>query len=100
MHQIDACIETTINRLSSESGRMNSSFYFNLRDQNPDRQRITEKLAIQAIDLCESRGLLVERNGDSLNVTVDLNRCSLNPNQADLFNAALNYTRSVHGNML
>lgn len=100
MQQIDACIDTTINRLSSESGRMHSSFYFNLRDQNPGRMRITEKLVAQAIDLCESRGLHVERNGDGLTVIVDLNRCSLNPRQAELFNAALDYTRSVHGNML
>ncbi len=40
MQQIDSCIETTINRLSSEAGTMVSNFYLDLR--SPGRQRITE----------------------------------------------------------
>ena len=60
MQQIDSCIETTINRLSSEAGR-------------------------------EGNGLLVR---------VDLRTCYLNPGQAEMFNIAIGYTRSVHGNHL
>ena len=55
MQQIDSCIETTINRLSSEAGTMVSNFYLDLR--SPGRQRITEKLVEQSIDLCRSRGI-------------------------------------------
>jgi len=100
MQQIDTCIDTTINRLSSESGRMNSNFYLDLRDIYPDRQRITDKLVAQAIDLCQSRGVHAERSGDGLTMVVDLHRCYLNPRQAADFNAALDYTRTVHGNQL
>ncbi len=45
MQQIDSCIETTINRLSSEAGTMVSNFYLDLR--SPGRQRITEKLVVK-----------------------------------------------------
>ncbi len=54
MQQIDSCIETTINRLSSEAGTMVSNFYLDLR--SPGRQRITEKLVEQSINLA---GLVV-----------------------------------------
>lgn len=100
MKQLDTCIDTTINRLSSESGRMQSNFYLDLRDSNPDRQRITDKLVAQSIDLCQSRGIYAERSGDGLMITIDLHRCFLNPRQAEDFNVALDYTRSVHGNQL
>jgi len=35
-----------------------------------------------------------------LMITIDLNRCYLNPRQASDFNVALDYTRSMHGNQL
>lgn len=98
MQQIDSCIETTINRLSSEAGTMVSNFYLDLR--SPGRQRITEKLVEQSIDLCRSRGIYAEREGDGLFVRVDLRTCYLNPGQAEMFNVAIGYTRSVHGNHL
>ncbi|HHP0368279.1 TPA: hypothetical protein ACRZTS_005007, partial [Escherichia coli] len=98
MQQIDSCIETTINRLSSEAGTMVSNFYLDLR--SPGRQRITEKLVEQSIDLCRSRGIYAEREGNGLLVRVDLRTCYLNPGQAEMFNIAIGYTRSVHGNHL
>ncbi|KEZ27348.1 hypothetical protein D5S10_23285 [Pseudomonas savastanoi] len=100
MRDIDNCIETTINRLSSDAGSMRSTFYFDLRTSNPGRQRITDKLADQSIALCRTRGIDAERDGDGLRVTIDLRSCYLNPSQSELFNVALGYTRSVHGNHL
>lgn len=100
MQQLDTCIETTINRLSSEGGSMTSNFYLDLLASNPNRQRITDKLVEQAIDLCRSRGIYAERKGDGLVLKVDLRSCYLNPSQANMFNVALDYTRSEHGNHL
>lgn len=97
MQQLDAFIDTTINRLSSEAGTTRSSFYVNLRDL---QQRITQNLVDNCIQLCHSRGLHAERNGDGLMVHVDLNTCFLNVHQAAAYNAALIYTRSLHGNHL
>jgi len=98
MQQIDSCIEITINRLSSNAGTMDSNFYLDLRA--PGRQRITEKLVEQSIKLCRSRGISAEREGDGLVVMVDLRTCYLNPSQAEMFNVAIGYTRSVYGNHL
>lgn len=95
MQQLDSFIDTTINRMSGESGSTRSSFYVDLR---AFQQRITQNLVDQCIQLCQTRGLSAERNGDGLVVTVDLNSCFLNVQQSALYNAALAYTRQVHGN--
>lgn len=95
MQQIDSFIDTTINRLSSESGYTDSSFYVDLRSF---QQRITQNLVNQCIEVCASRGLHAERKGDGLVITVNLNTCFLNPNQSIAYNTALAYTRTVHGN--
>jgi len=97
MHQIDGFINTAIHRLSSESGSTVSHFYVDLRSY---QQRITQNLVDQCVRLCQSRGLSSERQGDGLIVTVNLNSCFLNPNQALQYNAALTYTRTVYGNNL
>jgi hypothetical protein len=95
MQQVDSFIDTTINRLSSESGTTQSSFYVDLRSF---QQRITQNLVAQCVALCASRGLHAERNGDGLVVTVNLNSCFLSPSQSVAYNTALAYTRNVHGN--
>lgn len=95
MQQVDSFIDTTINRLSGEAGSTRSSFYVDLR---AFQQRITQNLVDSCTQLCNSRGLTAERNGDGLVVTVDLDRCLLNYQQSALYNAALAYTRQVHGN--
>lgn len=100
MNQIDAFIETSINRMAGENGPMQSNFYIDLRESNPDRQRITQALVQKDIELCERRGVHAERQGDGLKVTVDLNSCFLNSKQTDLYNTALNYKREVHGEAL
>lgn len=97
MQQLDSFIDTTINRMSGESGTMSSSFYVDLR---AFQQRITQNLVDSCIQLCRSRGLDAERNGDGLIVTVDLNTCLLNVQQSALYNVTLTYTRQVHGNHL
>lgn len=97
MQQLDFFIDTTINRLSSEAGVTRSSFYVNLRDF---QQRITQNLVDNCIQLCSARGLDAERNGDGLMVHVDLNTCFLNAQQSASYNAALAYTRHIHGNHL
>lgn len=97
MYQIDGFIDTAINRLSSEAGSTVSHFYVDLRSY---QQRITQNLVDQCVSVCLSRGLLAERQGDGLTVTVNLNTCFLNPNQALAYNTALAYTRTVHGNHL
>lgn len=97
MAQIDSFIDTTINRFSSEGGESIGKFYVDLRSL---QQRITQNLVDQCIEICESRGLKAERRGDGLIITVNLNTCYLNPSQSLNFNAALNYTRTVHGNNL
>lgn len=96
MNLLDGFIETTINRLSSESGTMRSNFYVDLRDSN--RIRITQGYVDQCISLCNSRGIQAQRNGDGLIVHIDLNTCYLNSRQSELFNTALHYTRVYHGN--
>lgn len=98
MVQIDNFIETAINRLSSDVGSMSSNFYVDLRDS--ERQRITQSFVEQCIALCNSRGIKAERNGDGLLIHVDLQSCYLNARQSALFNTALSYTRSMHGNHL
>ncbi len=98
MQQIDSCIETTINRLSSEAGTMVSNFYLDLR--SPGRQRITEKLVEQSINLCRSRGIYAEREGNGLLVRVESENVLSESGQAEMFNIAIGYTRSVHGNHL
>ncbi len=98
MQQIDSCIETTINRLSSEAGTMVSNFYLDLR--SPGRQRITEKLVEQSIKSCRSRGIYAEREGNGLLVRVRSENVLSESGQAEMFNIAIGYTRSVHGNHL
>jgi hypothetical protein len=95
MTQIDSFIDTSISRLSSEAAPTRSSFYVNLRDF---QQRITQNLVDQCQELCASRGLYAERQGDGLVVTVDLSSCYLNHAQSMAYNSALAYTRSYHGN--
>jgi len=95
MRDIDLFIDTTINRLSSPNGTLHSSFYIDLRSL---QSRITKNLVEECTSMCESRGLHVQRMGDGLSVTVDLNSCSLNPRQAAEFNTALAYTRQIYGN--
>jgi hypothetical protein len=97
MRDVDGFIDATIARLASEAGTMRSNFYVDLRSY---QQRITQNLVDQCATICESRGLVVTRNGDGLVVTVDLHTCFLNPDQAKGYQMALNYTRSVHGNQL
>ncbi len=77
---------------------MSSNFYVDLRDAS--RQRITQSYVDQCINLCNSRGIRAERSGDGLLIHVDLQSCYLNSNQSRLFNAAISYTRSMHGNYL
>ena len=95
MREVDNFIDTTINRLASESGSTSSAFYVDLRSF---QQRITQNLVNQCMDICESRGLYAERKGDGLVVTVNLNSCFLNPSQSIAYNTALNYTRTMYGN--
>jgi hypothetical protein len=97
MQQIDTFIDTAINRLSSEQAPIVSMFYIDLRTfQN----RITTKLVENCIAMCNARGLIAEKVGDGLAVTVNLNSCLFNPRQADAFNVALAYTRQMYGNHL
>ena len=97
MQQIDNFIDTTINRLASESGTTTSTFYVDLRSF---QQRITQNLVNQCMEICASRGLHAERRGDGLVITVNLNSCFLNPSQSSAYNTALAYTRAVHGNLM
>lgn len=95
MKEIDSLIDTTINRLSGESGTMHSTFYIDLRSY---QTRITKRLVEDAMKVCQSRGLYAEQVEGGLKVDVDLSTCFMNPQQTTLFNAALNFTRAVHGN--
>lgn len=95
MQEIDGFIDTTINRLSGESGSMHSTFYIDLRSY---QDRITQRLVEDTINICQSRGLNAERSGDGLRVDVNLNSCFMNPKQAEHFNLALDHTRTMHGN--
>ncbi len=97
MQQLDAFIDTAINRFSCEGSSSTSQFYVDLRSF---QQRITKKLEQECIELCRTRGIYAERQGDGLTLTVDLNACSLNPIQAGTYNTALAYVRTVHGNHL
>ncbi len=95
MAQIDSFIYTAIGRLSREAASSRSQFYVDLRSM---QQRITKNLVADCMDLCARRGLTAERVGDGLNITVDLDTCFFNPQQADAYNVALAYTRHIHGN--
>ena len=99
MRIIDDFIDTSIIRLSSESGEMFSHFFLDLRDIFPDRQRITQNLMDLTCDTITSRGLIINDKIDntSLRVTVDLNRCHFNSRQAVKFSEALKYVRQMHG---
>lgn len=97
MRDVDGFIDATLTRLASEAGTTRSNFYVDLRSY---QQRITQNLVEQCTAVCESRGLVVTRNGDGLVVTVDLQTCFFNPDQAKAYQMALNYTRSIHGNHL
>lgn len=97
MNEVDDFIDTAIDRLSSEEGRTVSHFYVDLRSY---QQRITLNLVDQCTKICESRGLIVDRQGDGLHVIVNLNSCLLNPRQAKDYSTALAYTREIHGNQL
>lgn len=97
MREIDNFIDTTIVRLSGETGRFTSDFYVDLREY---QQRITQNLVAQCIALCESRGLSAQRSGDGLKVHVDLNQCVFNSSQSTDFARALAYTRQFYGNHL
>jgi len=100
MNTLDQFIDTAINRLGSESGTMASQFFIDPRTYF-GRQRITQKLIDDAIALCESRGLYATVDQmNNLLVTVNLGCCRFNPLQAEAFNTALLYTRTVHGNQL
>ncbi len=95
MMELDLFIDATINRLSSEQGITTSTFYVDLRSY---QQRITQQLVDNCINICQSRGISAERQGDGLAVTVNLNTCYMNPSQTMNYNTALAYTRAVHGN--
>ncbi|ATG93104.1 hypothetical protein QRO08_09700 [Paracidovorax citrulli] len=97
MHQLDDFIDTTINRMSGESGVKTGRFYVELRSL---QQRVTQNLVDQCIALCARRGLQAERDGDGLIVHVNLDTCALNPQQSAAYNVALNYTRRIHGNFI
>lgn len=95
--EINICIDSVINRLGSEQATTSGKFIFNLRDY---QDRITNKLVDDCIHKCSVRGLVAERDGDNLIVTVDLHTCVMTPLQAHTFNVALDYTRNMHGNHL
>lgn len=97
MGQLDCFIDAAINRLSGDQGSTVSNFYVDLRSF---QQRITQNLVDQCVSICQLRGLFAERHGDGLSITVDLQRCSLNPTQAAAYSLACSYTRIVHGNHL
>ena len=97
MRDVDGFIDATIARLSSEAGTTRSNFYVDMRTY---QQRITQNLVDQCTAVCESRGLVVTRNGDGLIVTVDLQTCFFNPEQSKVYQMALSYTRSFQGNQL
>ena len=101
MQIIDDFIDASIDRLSSESGTMISHFFLALRMAFPDRQRMTQNLVDIAIEALVSRGLIVNQVvGGQIGVTVDLNRCHFNSQQARYFSAALGYVRETHGRCL
>lgn len=94
---LDSFIDTAIMRLSGQQGQLISHFYVDLRVY---QQRITQNLINECVNLCHSRGLITQRNGDGLTVSVDLNSCLLNSYQANNFRIALAYTQGEHGNQL
>ena len=71
-----------------------SKFHVDLRDY---QQRITKNLVNSCIDICQSRGLEAEKNGDSMIITVRLSRCVFNIQQASRYRSALDYARRVYG---
>lgn len=98
--QLDRCIDASISRLSTSGGQMVHQYFFDLR-LIFDRQRVTQKLIADAIQMCHLRGL--DAYADQMNnlqVTVDLNRCHFTPQQSFAFDTALAYTREVHQNQI
>ena len=91
---IDTFIDTAIDRFSGDTMREVSKFHVDLREY---QQRITSNLVNNCIDVCESRGLKAERNGDSLVVTVKLDSCFFSVTQANRYRNVLDYARRVHG---
>lgn len=89
MSHIDDLINAAIDRLSC-SGNLFHQFYIDLRIY---QQRITQQLVDGSINSCNTRGLSVERIGDGLSVTVDLNTCVMTPTQAKKFSLALEHSR-------
>ncbi len=96
MSEIDSFIDAAINRLSCGSGTDESMFYVDLHQY---QQRITQRLVQECISRCQSRGLRAYHEGSGLSIVVNLKNCVLTPSQAQQYNVALNYTRSVHGSM-
>ncbi len=90
MSHIDDLINAAIDRLSCDGGLVHQ-FYIDLRTY---QQRITQQQVDRSINACQSRGLYVERIGDGLSVTVDLNSCMMNQMQAQKFSVALGYSRT------
>lgn len=97
MRDIDDMIDSTILRLAGETGSAVSTFYVDLRSY---QRRITEKLVSECISLCSSRGIHAERIGDGLSITINLDRCYLNPSQARDFSSAVTFTQAAYGNRL
>lgn len=93
----DDFINTAIARLSSGSCEMVGYYFVDLRMVFSDRQRITQNLIENAVNVFNSRGLGVTVNGALINVTVDLNRCYLSHQQSLDFSTALTHARVVLG---
>lgn len=87
---IDVFIDTAIDRFSGESTPSVSKFHVDLRDY---QRRITNNLVSNCIAACEARGLEAERHGDSLVVTVRLDKCFFNASQAGMYRNALDFAR-------
>ena len=97
MADIDAMIDSAIFRLAGETGSAVSTFYVDLRNY---QRRITDKLVLECISLCNSRGIHAERIGDGLSITINVDTCYLNPSQARDFTSAVTFTQSAYGNRL
>ena len=95
MNEIDAMIDAAIGRLSTINGSSISYYYVDLRKY---QQRITAKLVSDCQYILSTRNIYSEKQGDGLSITIDLNRCSLNPGQSDYFNSALSHTRAEYDN--
>lgn len=90
MDEIDTMINAAIARLSS-GGFLVSFFSVDLYSL---QRRITEKLIRQCIEDCNSRGLAAYRQGNYLKITVDLEKCFFNPEQAEYFQLSLVHARN------